>query len=131
MTDSSDKATIPKSTQSRISHSSVQIQAGALIRRFFGHWCFSGVFSVFFRYFAAIFAHSQTLGKQLKICSTHTDGPGNRGKMATEGLNLEWRTASSGLKPLRHRAPSEHLNLNLYSEVPRNSSFSIWWISGV
>ena len=26
---------------------------------------------------------------------------------------------------------TQHLNLNLYREIPRNPSFSIWWISGV
>ena len=85
-------------------------------KRFFENCCF-------FRCFAAFSARLQTLGKQREFRLPQTSGPGNRGKLASEGWNFGWRAGR------RRRAPNQNLNLDLYRGIPRNLSFSIGWIS--
>jgi len=64
----------------------------------FGNWCFFGVF-------AAFSARLQTLSEQLKFWSTQTNGPGNKRKMASEGLNLG--TSGGVWQRRRRRAPTK------------------------
>ena len=75
---------------------------------------------VFFRCFATFSARLQTPCSQLKLLSFQNSAPGNRGKMASEGWNrnFRWRVVASGLKLLRRRAPNQNLNLNF---LPRES----------
>jgi len=87
-------------------------------KRFFENCCF-------FRCFAAFSARLHTLGKQREFRLPQTSGPGNRGKLASEGWNFGWRAGR------RRRAPNQNLNLDLYRGIPRNLSFSIGWISGM
>jgi len=83
---------------------------------------------VFSRCFAAFSARLQTLGSQLKYLSFQNSAPRNRGKMASEGRNrnFRWRAVASGLKLLRRRAHNQNLNLNF---LPRGSWYRQIWVA--
>jgi len=75
---------------------------------------------------AILSARLETLGEQRKFLSTRNSGPGNRGKMWSEGQ--KFKTAGGAQQPPRAQP---NLNSNLHREIQRNLGFSIWWISGM